>query len=88
MLKIWMIVHKHEYLNQGSRKVVLYVFISSTFAWHNEICLSYFGSEISLPLSLALHVPLVLKIAVLAKQGKVPLCRTVLLRLFKAGSSV
>ncbi len=67
---------------------MLYLFISSAFAWHNEICLSYFGSEISLPLSLALHVPLVLKIAVPAKQGKVPLCRTVLLRLFKAGSSV
>lgn len=67
---------------------MLYLFICSTFAWHNEMCLSYFDSEISLPLSLALHVSLVLKIAVPAKQGKVPLCRTVLPRLFKAGSSV
>lgn len=32
------------------------------------MCLSHFGSEISLPLSLALHVCLVLKIAVLAKE--------------------
>lgn len=43
--------------------MVLYLFIFSTFAWHNEMRLSYFGSGISLPQLLALHVPLVLKIA-------------------------
>jgi len=49
--------------------VVLYLLICSTFAWHNEMCMSYFGSGISLPRLLALHVPLALKIA-RSSQGK------------------
>lgn len=49
--------------------MVLYLLICSAFAWHNELCLPYFSSEISLPLSLAMHMPLVLKIAH-SSQGK------------------
>lgn len=47
--------------------MVLYLLICSTFAWHNEIRLSYFGSGISLPQLLALRVPLKI---VRSSQGK------------------